>query len=181
MQCLNGTFSKQNNLPISMVTSPQMCPCFRETCILMHTYHSVLLFCLAWILALLHKWENKASFSFWKTQSKLHQNITSWCHAISVCSMHYGPLTRYVNCVLRMRRDCRERFPRHQLQWKTQVSDPGMHHGTCVTHVPWCMPGSLFYGGGENVPGIPGACTTRNFTYLARGPYKQPARDIFLS
>ena len=20
---------------------------------------------------------------------------------------------------------------------------PGMHHGTCVTHVPWCMPGSL--------------------------------------
>ena len=25
----------------------------------------------------------------------------------------------------------------------TQVSDPDMHHGTCVTHVPWCMPGSL--------------------------------------
>ena len=24
-----------------------------------------------------------------------------------------------------------------------QVGDPGMHHGTCVTHVPWCMPGSL--------------------------------------
>ena len=24
-----------------------------------------------------------------------------------------------------------------------QVSDPDMHHGTCVTHVPWCMPGSL--------------------------------------
>ena len=23
------------------------------------------------------------------------------------------------------------------------VSDPDMHHGTCVTHVPWCMPGSL--------------------------------------
>ena len=27
-----------------------------------------------------------------------------------------------------------------------QVSDPGMHHGTCVTHVPWCMPGSLTSG-----------------------------------
>ena len=25
-------------------------------------------------------------------------------------------------------------------------------------------------GGGENVPGIPGACTTRNFTYLLGGP-----------
>ena len=24
-----------------------------------------------------------------------------------------------------------------------QVSDPDMHHGTCVTHVPGCMPGSL--------------------------------------
>ena len=24
-----------------------------------------------------------------------------------------------------------------------RASDPGMHHGTCVTHVPWCMPGSL--------------------------------------
>ena len=24
-----------------------------------------------------------------------------------------------------------------------RVSDPDMHHGTCVTHVPWCMPGSL--------------------------------------
>ena len=25
----------------------------------------------------------------------------------------------------------------------TAVSDPVMHHGTNVTHVPWCMPGSL--------------------------------------
>ena len=24
-----------------------------------------------------------------------------------------------------------------------QVSDPSMHHGTCVTHVPWCMLESL--------------------------------------
>ena len=33
-----------------------------------------------------------------------------------------------------------------------------MHHGTCVTHVPWCMSGSLTCGDRENVPGIPGAC-----------------------
>ena len=26
------------------------------------------------------------------------------------------------------------------------VSDPHMHHGTCLTHVPWCMPGSLTSG-----------------------------------
>ena len=24
-----------------------------------------------------------------------------------------------------------------------RVSDPDMHQGTCVMHVPWCMPGSL--------------------------------------
>ena len=27
-----------------------------------------------------------------------------------------------------------------------RISDPDMHHGTCVTHVPWCMPGSLTRG-----------------------------------
>ena len=26
------------------------------------------------------------------------------------------------------------------------VSDPVMHHDTCVTHMPWCMPGSLTSG-----------------------------------
>ena len=62
-------------------------------------------------------------------------------------------------------------FPRHWFQRKLLVSDPGMHRGTCVTHVPWCMSGSLTRGGGENVPGIPGACATRNFAYLARGPF----------
>ena len=69
-----------------------------------------------------------------------------------------------------MHRECRERFPRHRLQRKPLVSDSGMHHGTCVTYVPWCMLGSLTRGGGENDPGIPGACATQNFTYLARGP-----------
>ena len=38
------------------------------------------------------------------------------------------------------------------------------------SHVPWCMSGSLTRGGGENVPGIPGAWATRNFTYLVIGP-----------
>ena len=49
-------------------------------------------------------------------------------------------------------------FPCRWLQRKPLVSDPGMHHDTCVAHVPWCMSGSLTHGGGENVPGIPGAC-----------------------
>ena len=58
-----------------------------------------------------------------------------------------------------------------------EASDPDMHHGTCVTHVPWCMPGSLtnplYSATRKNVPGIPGACATRrgNVTYLVRGPW----------
>ena len=28
----------------------------------------------------------------------------------------------------------------------TAVNDPDMHHGTCVTHVPWCKPGLLTSG-----------------------------------
>ena len=69
-----------------------------------------------------------------------------------------------------MRRECCERFPRHWLQRKPLVSDPGMHHGTCVAHVSWCMSGSLTHVGRENTPSIPGACATRIFTYLVRGP-----------
>ena len=86
-------------------------------------------------------------------------------HLVSV-----GLLPDTKTCVLHMRRECRERFLRHQLQRKPLVSDPGMHHSTCVTHVPWCMSGSLTRGGGETVPGIPGACATLKFTYLARSP-----------
>ena len=59
------------------------------------------------------------------------------------------------NCWLPMDRECRERFSRPRLQRKPLVSDPSIHHGACVTHVPWCMPGSL----------------TIIFTYLERGPW----------
>ena len=82
----------------------------------------------------------------------------------------YGPLARYVLFRLAHAPGMSGTCPP-----PLRVSDPDMHQGTCVTHVPWCMPGSLtigFFavGGRENVPGIPGACVIRNFTYLVRGP-----------
>ena len=91
-----------------------------------------------------------------------------------------GLLPDTYNCGLRMRRECRERFSRHQVQRKPQVSNPAMHHGTCVTHVRWCMSGSLIGDGWENVPGIPGACAIRNFAYLARGPLRLKFIQIHL-
>ena len=73
------------------------------------------------------------------------------------------------NCRLRKRQECRERFSHHRLQKKPLVSDPGMHHGVCVTQVPWCMSESLNSGGRGKVPGFPGACGIRNFAYLVWG------------
>ena len=69
-----------------------------------------------------------------------------------------------------MWQECRERFPRHRLQRKPLVSYLGMHHDTCVTHVPWCMSGSLTRITGETVPGITDACATRNFYVSIKRP-----------
>ena len=92
------------------------------------------------------------------------------CYIVTLIGQHMGLLPDTLNWGLGMRRKCRERFPRHWLQRKPLVSNPGMHQGKCDTHVPWCMSGLLTRGGMENVPGIPGACTTRIITYLTRGP-----------
>ena len=81
-----------------------------------------------------------------------------------------GLLSGTHNCGLHMRRECREHFPYHRFQRQPLVSDPSMHRGTCVTHVPWCMSGSLTRAGRENVPGIPSVWATRNFGYLVKGP-----------
>ena len=68
-----------------------------------------------------------------------------------------------------MRRECRERF---------------LHRGlaipTCITARAWRTRRAAWWDrllavpfevdGVENVPGIPNACTTRNFMYLVRGP-----------
>ena len=61
-------------------------------------------------------------------------------------------------------------FSRHRLHREPLVSDPGMHGGTCVTHVPWCTSRSLTRSCRENVPGIPGACATRNFYITGKWP-----------
>ena len=85
----------------------------------------------------------------------------------------HGPLTRYVKLRVAHAPGMPGTFSPPPTSKEPLVSDPGMHHGTCVTHVPRLMSGSLTRGGGENVPGIPGACATHNFTYLVRGPWNE--------
>ena len=82
----------------------------------------------------------------------------------------HGPLTRYINLRVAHAPGMPGTFSTPPTNKPLAVSDPGMHHGTCVTHVPWCMSGSLARGDGEN---FPGACATRNFTYLVRGPWRR--------
>ena len=60
---------------------------------------------------------------------------------IFLSTMHNGPLTRHVKVwVVHAPRMPGTFFP------PLRVSDPNMHHGACVTHVPWCIPGSLTRG-----------------------------------
>ena len=118
------------------------------------------------------------------TQSQQNTTICEGCEQFMGCPTSpakrcpMGPLPDAKNCGLRMRREFQESFPRHWLQRKPIVSDPGLHHGTWVTHVPWRMSVSINRGGEENVPSIPGANATPNFTYLARGLFTVDTGDI---
>ena len=53
-------------------------------------------------------------------------------------SMSHGPLARYVKLWVAHAPGMPGTFPP-----PPRFSDPDMHHDTCVTHVSWCMPGSL--------------------------------------
>ena len=66
----------------------------------------------------------------------------------------------------------RKRFPHH----------PGLAILTCITARAWrdrYLAVSFEVDGRENVPGIPGAFATRNFTYLVRGPCRQTSRHMW--
>ena len=56
-------------------------------------------------------------------------------------SVRHGPLDRYMK--LRV-----AHAPGMPITFSPtlRLSDSNMHHGTCVTHVPWCMTGSLTSG-----------------------------------
>ena len=97
-----------------------------------------------------HMIDRRRVFAIWASQAhprRLTLKNVSWhnngitIQTSSRFSTLYGPLTRYVK--LRVA---------HPLGMPgtfsppPRVSDPDMHHGTCVTHVPWCMPGSLTNG-----------------------------------
>ena len=62
-------------------------------------------------------------------RSFIDQSLTS---PYTVHGLNYGPLARHVKS--------------RNVSPPLWVSNPDMHHGTCVTYVPWCMSGSLTSG-----------------------------------
>ena len=62
-------------------------------------------------------------------------------HGWSATCTYHGPLARYVKLRVAHAPGMPWTFSLQQ-----GVSDPDMHHGTRVTHVPWCMLGSINSG-----------------------------------
>ena len=76
------------------------------------------------------------------TGSMLFKLQREWNHwGINGWRICHGPLARYVKL-----RVAHAPGITGTISPPPQVSDPDTHHGTCVTHVPWCMPGSLTSG-----------------------------------
>ena len=104
------------------------------------------------------------------------QTIANKCQHLSALrdilptNTSHGPLTRYVKLRVAHAPGMPGTFSP-----PLRFSNPDMYHGTCVTHVPWCMLGSLTSGclwsrWRENVPGTPGASATRFFYVSGKRP-----------
>ena len=122
---------------------------------------------------LLHlKWVGCIDIIFFTTA------MTWWYHIIT---MGMGLLPDMQNCSLRMPQECWERFPHHRLQMKPQVNDPSMHHGTCVNTCRDACRDRYPPVTWENIPCIPSACATHNFTYQVRGPWDRVTKATFIT
>ena len=73
----------------------------------------------------------------WKLMGKHRHARSTWESA----TVWHGSLARYVKLWVAHAPGMPGTFSP-----PLQVSDPDMHHGTCVSHVPWCLPGSLTSG-----------------------------------
>ena len=106
---------------------------------------------LSWAALMLENWK-------WATRSHAH-------HAT------HGLLTKYVKLWV-----ARAPGMLGTISPPLKVSDPDMHQGMCVMHVPWCMPGSRTSGflwsrwGGKRSRHSR-RMRTPQFHYLVRGPW----------
>ena len=114
----------------------------------------------------------------------VHKQKESVCCTTANDSPHQELLLKYIKYItwtsyqIRKIADCAcagkagKRFPCHRLQRKLLVSDPAcMTSRASRTYRDACRDRKAAVGGGGgNVPGFPGVCATRNFTYLVWDP-----------
>ena len=91
-----------------------------------------------------------------------HSRVTHIC-CFAVYCCHIGSVFHHFICLIKMppgEMHCSHGFLVRYVKLRVahapgmprtfspppRVSNPDMHHGTCVTHVPWCVPGSLISG-----------------------------------
>ena len=118
----------------------------------------------------------------WLNEQDHHMSNTMFYLRWLLTTLYTGLLPDTQNCGLHMHREYREHFPRHR----------GLAIPTCITARAWLtccvacrdrkLAVSFDVGGWENIPDIPGACPTRNFAYLVRGPWPHPYHcdDVYL-
>ena len=96
-------------------------------------------------------------FFFIEPHLKWHKTIM-WIWILTTCAWRFAP---WASCQIRKIAGAHAPGMPGTFSPSPQVSDPDMHHGTCMTHVPWCMPGSLTSGlywnrrRGETFPAFP--------------------------
>ena len=71
----------------------------------------------------------------------LNQDCHRHCVEGFMVPANHGPLTRYTKLWVAHEPGMPRTFS--PPPW---ISDPDIHHGMCVAHVPWCMSGSLMNG-----------------------------------
>ena len=99
-------------------------------------------------LLLIHV-ENKSNLCYWKDNLIIkYRTILDWLGVPFVIFRFEIITWSFLNFRFRIwtSENAHQPHPWASCQIRKIVSDPDMHHGTCVTHVPWCMPGSLTSG-----------------------------------
>ena len=85
----------------------------------------------AWLCVCSCVWSNLRKPLYWLTNNKYHYYthvVVLWHKTLTV--YRHGPLARYVKLRVRMRRECRERFPRHR-RWAIPTCITARASRTC--------------------------------------------------
>ena len=87
--------------------------------------------------------ENLTRFTNENSDSRISCTVRGQC-----LSFVYGytVVMSWASCQIRKIADAHAPGMPGKFSPRLRVSDPDMHHGTCVTHVPWFMLGSLTNG-----------------------------------